>query len=172
MTPDGDSQSERLKREYKCPRPYCSKVYKNTNGLKYHMERGNCEVETLVKKGPLKQLVTPPPRKASPATSFDDAEYTEDDTAAASAAAAAAAADLSEQEIDLLSSTTDIKVITRPYICRVNGCGKKYKNLNGLKYHHKSTHPNLDFLRHVRAQSTSHPNSGFHHLLVKPEELL
>jgi hypothetical protein len=23
----------------------------------------------------------------------------------------------------------------RPYVCKVTGCGKRYKNANGLKYH-------------------------------------
>ncbi|TPX51620.1 hypothetical protein SeMB42_g00126 [Synchytrium endobioticum] len=33
------------KRLYRCPKPYCSKVYKNSNGLKYHLERGQCEAD-------------------------------------------------------------------------------------------------------------------------------
>ncbi|TPX34205.1 hypothetical protein SmJEL517_g03100 [Synchytrium microbalum] len=33
------------KRLYKCPKPFCSKVYKNSNGLKYHLERGQCEAD-------------------------------------------------------------------------------------------------------------------------------
>ena len=32
-------------KRFKCPKPFCSKVYKNTNGLKYHLERGNCEMD-------------------------------------------------------------------------------------------------------------------------------
>ncbi|KAJ3175324.1 hypothetical protein HDU87_006274 [Geranomyces variabilis] len=32
-------------KRYKCPRAFCSKVYKNSNGLKYHLEHGNCELD-------------------------------------------------------------------------------------------------------------------------------
>lgn len=37
----------------------------------------------------------------------------------------------------------------RRYVCKV--CGKKYKNLNGLKYHGRIVHPTLDFKKEVRA---------------------
>lgn len=32
---------------FKCPHPHCKKLYKNSNGLKYHLEKGNCEYVTL-----------------------------------------------------------------------------------------------------------------------------
>lgn len=31
--------------EYACPKPNCTKVYKNSNGLKYHLKKGNCEFD-------------------------------------------------------------------------------------------------------------------------------
>jgi hypothetical protein len=89
-------------RKHKCPNVYCSKVYKNSNGLKYHLERGNCELESA------------------------DAEALGDDT------------------------PEDVKVARRPYYCRVTTCGKKYKNLNGLKYHARIEHPELNFKAHVK----------------------
>ncbi|KAJ3041478.1 hypothetical protein HDV00_009274 [Rhizophlyctis rosea] len=39
---DGQRMRTRL---YKCPREHCTKVYKNANGLKYHREKGQCEVD-------------------------------------------------------------------------------------------------------------------------------
>ncbi|KAJ3054986.1 hypothetical protein HK097_000132 [Rhizophlyctis rosea] len=30
---------------YRCPREHCTKVYKNANGLKYHKDKGQCEVD-------------------------------------------------------------------------------------------------------------------------------
>lgn len=45
---------------------------------------------------------------------------------------------------------SQIKLAKRPYWCRVIGCGKKYKNLNGLKYHGKVNHADLDFTKHVK----------------------
>lgn len=29
-------------KSYKCPRQGCSKIYKNRNGLKYHLQKGSC----------------------------------------------------------------------------------------------------------------------------------
>ncbi|KAF9927967.1 hypothetical protein BGZ67_007223 [Mortierella alpina] len=34
-------------------------------------------------------------------------------------------------------------VENKPYVCTFLECGKRYKNLNGLKYHIEHTHPNL-----------------------------
>ncbi|RWS15126.1 hypothetical protein B4U79_08325 [Dinothrombium tinctorium] len=30
----------------------------------------------------------------------------------------------------------------KPYVCHINGCKKRYRNANGLKYHNKSAHNN------------------------------
>ncbi|TPX56918.1 hypothetical protein PhCBS80983_g04208 [Powellomyces hirtus] len=48
----------------------------------------------------------------------------------------------------------DIKIALRPYWCRVPSCGKKYKNLNGLKYHAKVTHADLDFKTQVKGHTS------------------
>ena len=39
---------------------------------------------------------------------------------------------------------SDLPVTHRPYWCKVPGCAKKYKNLNGLKYHVRVSHSSLD----------------------------
>ncbi|KAI8833929.1 hypothetical protein BC829DRAFT_448571 [Chytridium lagenaria] len=44
-TDKSEGRERGRKDKYKCPKPYCSKSYKNLNGLKYHLERGNCELE-------------------------------------------------------------------------------------------------------------------------------
>lgn len=31
----------------------------------------------------------------------------------------------------------------KPFYCRAPGCDKRYKNLNGLKYHRKVDHPSM-----------------------------
>jgi len=85
--------------KYKCTKAGCTKVYKNSNGLKYHMKHGNCE------------------------TDFSSPDLEIDAT----------------MEID-----PDMKITKRPYWCKVFGCGRKYKNLNGLKYHAAHAHPEFD----------------------------
>ena len=93
-------------RVYRCTKPNCSKIYKNSNGLKYHLEKGSCELD-----------------------------YN------------------SQDELEANTTTSDsaaIKIAHRPYCCKVPGCGRKYKNLNGLKYHAKASHPELDFKSQVK----------------------
>ncbi|KAI9104813.1 hypothetical protein DFS34DRAFT_691045 [Phlyctochytrium arcticum] len=50
----------------------------------------------------------------------------------------------------------------RPYWCKVPTCGKRYKNLNGLKYHAKAVHPTLDFKDHVKG-GMAKPGSAIPH---------
>ncbi|KAI8927119.1 hypothetical protein BC831DRAFT_504076 [Entophlyctis helioformis] len=82
--------------KYKCPRPYCSKVYKNANGLKYHLGRGNCE--------------------------FD---VTASTTAASIGMGDGQGAGLDLQTPPSLppDAVMDIKISHRPYWCRV--CGRR-----------------------------------------------
>jgi hypothetical protein len=44
----GQGQSHARKREktFKCPRSGCTKAYLNPNGLKYHVEKGTCKIDT------------------------------------------------------------------------------------------------------------------------------
>ncbi|KAI0081047.1 hypothetical protein K474DRAFT_1672306 [Panus rudis PR-1116 ss-1] len=44
---DGQAVQRRRDREkaYKCPHPGCSKQYLNPNGLKYHLEKGTCDID-------------------------------------------------------------------------------------------------------------------------------
>lgn len=55
----------------------------------------------------------------------------------------------------------EIKVANRPYFCKVDGCEKKYKNLNGLKYHAKIAHPRIDFKSQVKGYSSSTAKNPF-----------
>jgi len=86
-------------RKYKCTKAGCTKIYKNANGLKYHMDHGNCEMDFL-----------------SPELQLD-----------------------ANMQLD-----PDMKIAKRPYWCKVVNCGRKYKNLNGLKYHAAHAHPEFD----------------------------
>ena len=71
-------------RLYHCTRSNCSKVYKNANGLKYHLDKGSCEWDYES-------------TNASPVVTSPQ------------------------------SSSTTVKLVHRPYACKVQGCGKKYK---------------------------------------------
>ncbi|KAJ3200529.1 hypothetical protein HDU83_001621 [Entophlyctis luteolus] len=43
---------------------------------------------------------------------------------------------------------------SRPFKCKVEGCGKEYKNANGLKYHMKNVHP-VDDIVEIDANAAS-----------------
>jgi Aberrant zinc-finger len=45
--------------------------------------------------------------------------------------------------IEASGRSKDIRVIHRKFTCMVPGCGKKYKNPNGLKYHAQTYHAHL-----------------------------
>ena len=98
---------------FKCTNAHCSKIYKNSNGLKYHLEKGQCERNVC-----------------------------------------------SDHDDELPDTDSSIKVAHRPYLCKVEKCGKRYKNLNGLKYHAKKTHPELDFKADIKLHRTAKRSSS------------
>ncbi|KAJ3116870.1 hypothetical protein HDU96_008533 [Phlyctochytrium bullatum] len=225
---EGKEKGEKKERsgrkdKYKCPKPYCSKTYKNLNGLKYHLERGNCELDstpetaadaqdllllnslsksiaaaakakTVVAPAPgvpmdvvgivadeaaaaaavgaAMDAVVPPAAEDEDLLDFGEEEEGDEgaegeegdegeDEAAVQAAHAAAAIMVADGRLQKLVGATGsggaaevlaaangilgIKIARRPYWCRVEGCGKRYKNLNGLKYHAKVSHPEMEF---------------------------
>lgn len=133
-------------RPYKCTSPGCDKAYKQMNGLKYHRLHGQCNQNNL-----------PPQQQLSSVVNEN-----------ANAVAASANANTNEMKIDSSPSTPtseendgDSPTSSSPdsksnmelgpgpigrwekvYICQVGACGKRYKNLNGLRYHylHSGSH--------------------------------
>lgn len=75
-------------RPWRCPNPGCNKSYKQSNGLKYHREKGQCDF------------------------AIHDA-------------------------VDLGLSLEEAERRNKPFVCAVgNGCNKRYRQMNGLKYHY------------------------------------
>ncbi|KAI9332380.1 hypothetical protein BDR26DRAFT_898946 [Obelidium mucronatum] len=155
---------------YKCPRPLCTKVYKNPNGLKYHLDRGACEVDHDVMEATTGiSLHTDDPtalfnlqQQAQQALHNGYEGFGPDGNPlpggggrhdgtvnVAAAAAAAAAAGTQNLTAALMASDDSLKIVHRPYGCKIAGCGKRYQNLNGLKYHAKTAHTGLDFKTEV-----------------------
>ncbi|KAI9208791.1 uncharacterized protein BJ171DRAFT_168282 [Polychytrium aggregatum] len=69
------------------------------------------------------------------------------------------------QDTSLVSSaspSSTIKITQRPYWCRVEGCQKRFRNLNGLRYHASAAHAHLDFETQVKGhcKSAKHPDLG------------
>lgn len=104
---------------YKCKNLGCDKAYKNMNGLKYHRMHGVCNKNNishtdLGNTSPAPQ--TPPASGVStPAPSVPGSPA-----------------------LSLHSSFNNPVVEEKRYSCEK--CTKRYKNLNGLKYHKRATH--------------------------------
>ncbi|KNC22056.1 hypothetical protein FF38_12188, partial [Lucilia cuprina] len=56
--------------------------------------------------------------------------------------------DLNPPDGDDLTDEEDWRVLNRPYKCAVIGCGKRYKNSNGIKYHNLHGHKNDTLITH------------------------
>jgi transcription factor SFP1 len=108
---------------YKCKNLGCDKAYKNMNGLKYHRMHGVCNKNNLShtelgSASPAPQ--TPPPSIVStPAPSVPGSPA-----------------------LSVHSSFNNPVVEEKKYSCEK--CTKRYKNLNGLKYHKKATHKSAE----------------------------
>jgi transcription factor SFP1 len=107
---------------YKCKNVGCDKAYKNMNGLKYHRMHGVCNKNNLAA-----DVGTASPGPQTPP---------------ASAASTPAPSVPSSPAVPLHHGFTNPVIEEKKYICEK--CKKRYKNLNGLKYHKKATHKSAE----------------------------
>ncbi|KAI8920217.1 hypothetical protein DFJ77DRAFT_507599 [Powellomyces hirtus] len=119
---------------FKCVAMGCDKAYRNSNGLAYHIEKGHLAAESTAKE-----------------TSKDSGKEVskEDDLDHLSIAVTApistpvdstsdTAIGTSPQPPPTTTKKTSRKTtdpVDKPYMCPYKGCGKAYKNPNGLAYH-------------------------------------
>ncbi|KAJ3054840.1 Transcriptional regulator of ribosomal biogenesis proteins, partial [Rhizophlyctis rosea] len=97
-----------MHKPYRCHLPNCTKAYRNSSGLKYHLQHGH-----VPKKEPSDRILIP------------------EQVAAMNAS-------------DIIAGR-DSPVVFKPYRCQADpACLKRYKNLNGLKYHLIHAHPEVD----------------------------
>ncbi|KAI0641749.1 hypothetical protein C8Q79DRAFT_290898 [Trametes meyenii] len=102
-----------LSKPFRCPKPNCNKSYKQANGLKYHMTHGSCNFA--------------PPK---------DLEHLQELLASKrSEKAAKAEVTLSDAELREVEKEAERRL--RPYACGVGDCQRRYKNMNGLRYHYQ-----------------------------------
>lgn len=137
-------------RPYKCPAPGCDKAYKQMNGLKYHRLHGHCNQNLRNVNGvaastsldaveAANKPVTP--EKGAASTS----ESKPDSSALGSAfplLGAEDAANKGPKGPDTPSKSSNNVPPEKMYVCQVGNCDKRYKNLNGLRYHylHSGSH--------------------------------
>lgn len=111
---------------YKCKNLGCDKAYKNMNGLKYHRMHGVCNKNNLANTELGSARASPAPQ-TPPASSVVS-------TPAPSAPNSPA--------LQALSGFSNPVTEEKRYSCEK--CQKRYKNLNGLKYHKKASHKTVE----------------------------
>ncbi|WFD29782.1 Transcriptional regulator of ribosomal biogenesis proteins [Malassezia sp. CBS 17886] len=153
-------------RPYKCPATGCDKAYKQMNGLKYHRLHGHCNqnlrnVSTGLGLPSVDTAESAPPAPIPAAKPEPAASAAEGDT---KVNAGQQTPDLRTFGIQLTGAppTSPVQSATVPrdgngmhskvhvaaaqlektYVCQVGNCDKRYKNLNGLRYHylHSGSH--------------------------------
>ncbi|KAG1824086.1 hypothetical protein EV424DRAFT_736029 [Suillus variegatus] len=103
-----------LSKPFRCPKPNCNKSYKQANGLKYHMTHGSCNFA--------------PPK---------DLEQVQALLASKRSAREAAGDDQGITEGDMREVEREAERRLRPFACGVSDCQRRYKNMNGLRYHYQ-----------------------------------
>lgn len=116
---------------FKCPKPNCNKSYKQANGLKYHMTHGSCNFAPAKEVEHVKDLLL-------------ERRKQQQQLQGGMGGATSNGAQLSTSpslegltEDDLLSLSREAEKRLRPFACGVGDCQRRYKNMNGLRYHYQ-----------------------------------
>ncbi|KAG6865044.1 hypothetical protein C0991_005537, partial [Blastosporella zonata] len=97
-----------ISKPFCCPRPGCTKSYKHANGLEYHLSHSSCRGQDL-------EPVTENRNSAlHPSNVLSTGHSSSRDRMPA----------------------TDAEKNLRPFACGVGDCPRRYKNINGLRYHY------------------------------------
>jgi hypothetical protein len=148
-------------RIYKCPTRDCSKVYKNPNGLKYHLQKGTCD---SLGKDPKYAGFTDMTLLHGGSWTTDsftsggaDENTTGDDVSSSSHGNSPS--QLSKKLYSSLTPSYSTQnqqqqqqqsqdELPKTWYCKL--CHKVYRTTNGLRYHARNEHPDLDFDKQVK----------------------
>ncbi|CCM00213.1 uncharacterized protein FIBRA_02241 [Fibroporia radiculosa] len=100
-----------LSKPFRCPKPNCNKSYKQANGLKYHIQHGSCNFA--------------PPKDLEQIQALLESKRSQKDNNEP----------MSESELREVEREAERRL--RPYACGVGDCQRRYKNMNGLRYHYQ-----------------------------------
>ncbi|EIW77917.1 hypothetical protein CONPUDRAFT_146018 [Coniophora puteana RWD-64-598 SS2] len=109
------SSSLLLSKPFRCPKLNCNKSYKQANGLKYHLTHGSCNF------APPKDLEQVQALLASKRSQRE--------------AAGEQNAQITEGEMREVEREAERRL--RPFACGISDCQRRYKNMNGLRYHYQ-----------------------------------
>ncbi|GAA5875730.1 hypothetical protein JCM16303_003972 [Sporobolomyces ruberrimus] len=124
ISPSGRPYTPPSEKPFKCTVPGCEKSYKQQNGLKYHRLHGHSGDKATA---------------AQAAYQLQQQQQQAQMLAQQQAAQQAAAQAQAQQAYYWATNggKIDPKVEGKPYVCHVASCGKRYKNMNGLRYHYQ-----------------------------------
>ncbi|KAF8486446.1 hypothetical protein DFH94DRAFT_184318 [Russula ochroleuca] len=104
-----------LSKPFRCPKPYCNKSYKQANGLKYHMTHGSCNFAPPKDLEALQALLA----EKGVVVNGNDRSGVQ----------------IKEGELREVEREAERRL--RPFACSVGDCQRRYKNMNGLRYHYQ-----------------------------------
>ncbi|KAH9961743.1 hypothetical protein BC827DRAFT_1267395 [Russula dissimulans] len=104
-----------LSKPFRCPKPNCSKSYKQANGLKYHMTHGSCNFAPPKDLEALQALLA----EKGVVVNGNDRSGVQ----------------ITEGELREVEREAERRL--RPFACGVGDCQRRYKNMNGLRYHYQ-----------------------------------
>lgn len=149
-----------LSKPFRCPKPNCNKSYKQANGLKYHMTHGSCNFAPPKDLEHVKDLLERKRRErdaqavanggqpmnrsqstGSNANSNQPGQIgglpTTLDTALLNSYYDLNLQSMNITETELREVEREAEKRLRPFACGVGDCQRRYKNMNGLRYHYQ-----------------------------------
>ncbi|KIY61929.1 hypothetical protein CYLTODRAFT_199689 [Cylindrobasidium torrendii FP15055 ss-10] len=121
-----------LSKPFKCPRPNCNKSYKQANGLKYHMTHGTCN---FAPPKDLEQVQALLERKRRDRAAAVAAGQIEEGPADSGVPNNSPYGEITDAELREVEREAERRL--RPFACGVGDCTRRYKNMNGLRYHYQ-----------------------------------
>lgn len=137
------SPSLLLSKPFKCPKPNCNKSYKQANGLKYHMTHGSCNFAPPKDLEHVKDLLERKKRERERERERDfnlgraSSALNTPTTSGPATPTTELAAEYGITEMDLREVEREAERRLRPFACGVGDCQRRYKNMNGLRYHYQ-----------------------------------
>ncbi|KAF8208434.1 hypothetical protein K438DRAFT_1754346 [Mycena galopus ATCC 62051] len=104
---------------FRCPKPKCSKSYKQAHGLEYHLAHGSCNYGPAKDVEIVRTIISQ--RSCTSALSVN------------TVVAPKRPQRLTHSELN------EFEVRICPFACGVTGCTRRYKTKNGLRYHYKQS---------------------------------
>ncbi|KAH9974972.1 hypothetical protein BGW80DRAFT_1487964 [Lactifluus volemus] len=104
-----------LSKPFRCPKANCNKSYKQANGLKYHMTHGSCNFAPPKDLEALQALLA----EKGVVVNGNDRSGVQ----------------ITEGELREVEREAERRL--RPFACGVGDCQRRYKNMNGLRYHYQ-----------------------------------